>query len=291
MKYLSFILVYILFSNLCDAQKVEKGFAEINSSKLYYEVVGKGTPLILIHGFSFDSRCWRDQVPALKKNFKVVTYDLRGFGKSSLPVVEEQYSHTQDLIELLNFLSIDQAVILGHSYGGKIAIDFTFNHQHRVIGLVLTEAAMNATNLGYEVEFKELMDWLKSTRMTVQIKGIEEAKEVWLNGSPFLPAINNKNSASIVKKMVQEYSGWHWINKDSHIGFRQYPVEKLEEIKVPTLIMYGELSPIGYYRLAQVQNEHISNSQLVKISGAAHALNIENPNQFNAKLLNFLNRL
>ena len=59
---------------------VKKGFAEVNDTRLYYEIVGRGHPLVLVHGFSVDNRVWDDQFEALAKRFRVLRYDVRGFG-------------------------------------------------------------------------------------------------------------------------------------------------------------------------------------------------------------------
>ena len=265
-----------------------QGFAEVNGTKLFYKVSGKGTPIILIHGFSFDSRCWKNQIPALKKKYQVICYDLRGFGQSSLPALDQPYSHTKDLISLMDHLGIDKAILLGHSYGGKVAIEYAFNHPERLIGLILPEGAMDANDMNLGNELDELMTWVRSTWGAAKSEGIDKAKEIWINGSPLLPAINNEHSAELVKKMIDDYSGWHWVNNDPHVGFESYSVNKLKSILVPTLIMYGSDSPIGYFKIAEIQHDNIPNSKLVEISNAAHALNIENSIQFNHEILTFL---
>lgn len=265
-----------------------QGFAEVNGAKLFYKVSGKGTPIILIHGFSFDSRCWKNQIPALKKKYQVICYDLRGFGQSSLPVLDQPYSHTRDLISLMDYLGIDKAILVGHSYGGRVAIECALNNPERLAGLILPEGAMDANDMNLGKELDELMNWIRSTWAAAKNEGIDKAKEIWINGSPLLPAINNEHSEELVKKMIDDYSGWHWVNNDPHVGFESYSVNKLKSILVPTLIMYGSDSPIGYFKIAEIQHDNIPNSKLVEISNAAHALNIENSVQFNHEILTFL---
>ena len=83
---------------------VQSGLAEVNDTCLYYEVAGTGPPLVLIHGFTLDTRMWDDQFEAFSKHHRVVRYDLRGYGQSALPVLGEGYSHADDLRALLDHL-------------------------------------------------------------------------------------------------------------------------------------------------------------------------------------------
>jgi pimeloyl-ACP methyl ester carboxylesterase len=83
---------------------VKKGFAEVNDTRLYYEMVGRGHPIVLVHGWGFDTRMWDNQLEAFTKRFKVIRYDVRGFGKSALPTIGKEYSHTKDLKALLDKL-------------------------------------------------------------------------------------------------------------------------------------------------------------------------------------------
>ena len=83
---------------------VKSGYAEVNGTSLYYEVAGKGDPIVFIHGNFGDHRHWDFQFGPLSNNYKVVRYDLRGFGKSALPKSDESYNDWDDLKALLEFL-------------------------------------------------------------------------------------------------------------------------------------------------------------------------------------------
>src|SRR5215510_14412598 len=85
-------------------QSQSNGLAEVNGTKLYYEVKGKGPAVVLIHGGLVDSRLWDDQMVPLSKHYRVVRYDLRAFGKSASTT--EPFSHIEDLRALLDFLKI-----------------------------------------------------------------------------------------------------------------------------------------------------------------------------------------
>ena len=105
-----------------QAPRRASGFAEVNGTRLYYETAGRGLEVVLIHGGLVDSRLWDAQVGPLSKRFRVVRYDLRGFGRSA--AADGPFSHLEDLRALLDFLKIERASLVGLSLGGIIAADF-----------------------------------------------------------------------------------------------------------------------------------------------------------------------
>jgi pimeloyl-ACP methyl ester carboxylesterase len=287
-KLIYFLFVCAVLLSGCNAVKKESGFTNVNGTNLYYEIAGSGEALVLIHGWSFDSRCWDDQFDVFAQKYRVLRYDLRGFGRSELPKLGHSYSHTNDLLALLDSLGIKRAHVLGHSFGGKIAIDFILHYPDRTISLILPDAAMDV--IGLKVS-KELSDWIGNTWRAGRKSGIDKAKEIWIKGSPLAPAMRNSRASAKVKKMIDEYSGWHWVNDDPSISPESYPVERLSEIKVPTLIIVGELNPYDYHYIADLQKQYIPNSIKIVLPNAGHALNIENPKKFNEIVLKYLLKL
>lgn len=124
-----FLLVPIVLLSLNEVmgKKPSAGMAEVNGASLYYEVQGKGLPLVFISGGGvLDRRCWDDQFLVFSKHFKVIRYDVRGIGKSSRPA--GPFSHSDDLQALLKFLGVKRAHLVALSVGGAIAIDFTLEY-------------------------------------------------------------------------------------------------------------------------------------------------------------------
>jgi pimeloyl-ACP methyl ester carboxylesterase len=134
--WIAFILV--IFARC--TQTSTNGQANINGTSLYYEVTGNGTPIVFLHGFTCDHRNWDPQVRYFSKKYKVITYDARGHGQSSMPDTIP-YSYADDLAALMDYLKIEKAVIVGHSMGGTPAFFYAFNHPERVLALVLAEGA------------------------------------------------------------------------------------------------------------------------------------------------------
>ena len=111
------------------------GYADVNGTRLYYELAGEGHPLLLIHGFTLDTRMWDDQFDAFAQRYQVIRYDVRGFGRSAVPT-HEPYSHHDDVKALLDYLDIAHAHILGHSMGSGIATDFVLAYPEMADSLI-----------------------------------------------------------------------------------------------------------------------------------------------------------
>jgi 3-oxoadipate enol-lactonase len=115
---------------MTDGVRVETGFVEVAGAPLVYEVAGAGPALVLLHGGLADSRMFDDQVAALARRYRVVRYELHGFGRSGMP--QQPYTHHEALLGLLRHLGIDRTALLGMSLGGSIAVDFALTYPETV---------------------------------------------------------------------------------------------------------------------------------------------------------------
>jgi 3-oxoadipate enol-lactonase len=106
-----------------------------NFNGLYFEIKGRGKPVVLIHGGQLDRRMWDAQFDEFAKRYRVIRYDLRGFGKSSAP--SKPFSNHEDLHALLRRLQVEKATLVGLSLGGAVAVDFALMYPNEVDSLVL----------------------------------------------------------------------------------------------------------------------------------------------------------
>src|SRR5260370_35885011 len=106
------------------------GYAPSDGAKIYFESAGAGPTVVFIHAGVWARRMWDPQFDFFARKFRVVRYDLRGFGKSEMP--DLPYSNRGDLGNVLLPLKIDKAVLIGCSMGGSAAIDFTLENPERV---------------------------------------------------------------------------------------------------------------------------------------------------------------
>jgi len=263
---------------------VNKGFAEVNGTRLYYEVLGRGHPLVLIHGFTANTRLWDDQFEVFAKRFKVVRYDVRGFGKSALPIVGKEYSHTEDLKALLNQLGIDYAYVIGSSMGGRIALDFALEYPEVTKALILVDSSLG----GFE-DWSKINSDLKEERACAKQKGVEAAKNLLKKKPYFLKlALMKPDVAVRTKQMISDYSGWHFVNTDPCRSLDPPAIERLQEIRIPTLIIVGENDSPDFHKIADILNKKIQNSKRITMKGAGHVPNMEAPREFNEAVSSFL---
>jgi pimeloyl-ACP methyl ester carboxylesterase len=268
---------------LCD-------YAEVNGTRLYYEVTGSGQALILIHGFSTDCRQWKDQVEFFASHYKVICYDMRGFGKSAVPLPSVKYSHAEDLKALLDYLDVRKAHILGHSFGGRVSIAFAILYPERTLSMIGADPALEGYNSN-DPDFQEVFAWIDRVWTAGAKHGVEAAKKLRIQFSPLVLAIKNPDVAHPLIQMIEEYSGWHWINEDPYQPLDPAAFNQLEKFLSPTLLIIGELNPSAFHLVADIMTRKISNCRREIVSGVAHMLNMEDPQQFNSKLFAFLQDL
>jgi len=118
--------------------KTTTGYVEIGDGKLYYEVAGEGETLVLAHAGFVDSRMWNGQWEVFAKNYRVIRFDLRGFGKSD--PVRGPIARRADLHQLLTALGVERAALIGCSLSGEVILDFALEHPEMVSALVTVSA-------------------------------------------------------------------------------------------------------------------------------------------------------
>lgn len=261
----------------------EAGFAEVNGTRLYYEMAGSGDPLVLIHGMTLDTRMWDDQFEPFAQRYRVVRYDARGFGKSALPTAEKPYAHTDDLKALMTHLDIARAFILGLSMGGGIALDFAVAHPEATEALIPVDSRLN----GWQPD-AEFAAYLSAVRTRASEAGIQAARDVWTYSAMFKPALENPTVASRLAQIIADYSGWHWVNDNPLRAPDPPAAQRLHTIRVPTLIVIGERDVPDCHAIANTLDRRIPNARKVVIARVGHMANMEAPERFNTVVSDFL---
>lgn len=263
---------------------MEEGFLATGSARLYYQTGGQGVPVVFLHGFGLDCRMWRPQFGTLAQSFRVIRYDLRGYGRSSLP--EGPYAHSDDLLELLHHLGALPAHLVGLSMGGQLALRLALTHPQAVRSLVLADSALDGYR--WSVEWQER--W-RGILEAARAGDLEEAKRRWLRHPLFAPALEQPPLAASLTEQIGDYSGWHWVHRDPD-GVPSPPaLERLEQVAQPALVVVGERDLADFQAIAHILAGRLPNARKVVIPGAGHMANLEAPDPFNREVLGFLRRV
>ncbi|MBE7532934.1 MAG: alpha/beta fold hydrolase [Chloroflexi bacterium] len=243
----------------------------VNGSRLYYETVGFGQAVVLLHGFTLDTRMWDDQFWPLAQQFRVIRYDMRGFGRLDVPT-GEPYSHVADLAELLDSLGIVQVHLVGLSKGGAVAIDFALTHPGRVLSLVLVDTVLGGFDWSAEGSARDGLVWQRARE-----GGVVAAKESWLTHPLFAPAMRQPAVAARLKQMIGDYSGWHFVNDNPEMGLARPSASRLSELAIPVLAIVGELDLPDFQRITNFISEQVPQARRVVMPGVGHMANMEAP--------------
>jgi 3-oxoadipate enol-lactonase len=274
-----------------NSKTVDSGYAEVNQTKLYYEIAGKGEPLVLIHGSFGDRRFWDLQFYDLSKKYKVLRYDLRGFGKSALPKEDEVYRDSDDLNALMDFLGIKKAHICGLSFGSFIVFDFALSHPDKCLSLIPIGPRVAGDDLD---EYKtQNVDTLRSivSKVTeiVKTKGAKEATDyLWTGDHSMGKTVVITRTRHALLKMGYEYSWWRYLHGNKREFAFPMAIKKLNEIKIPTLVVTAEYDLERCKEIAAIIAKEIPSSKLISIKGAGHIMNMDQPKEFNKIISGFI---
>jgi pimeloyl-ACP methyl ester carboxylesterase len=156
-------------------------YVEIEGKKLYYEEAGEGEVLVLAHAGFLDSGMWDGQWEAFGKHYRVIRYDMRGYGKSG--PLDGPTSRRAELYALLKQLGVEKAYLVGCSMGGEVMLDFTIEHPEMVRGLV----TVNSTPGGFEFQGEppaELLEMMEAAQKQDLARISELQMRIWIDG-PF----------------------------------------------------------------------------------------------------------
>ena len=266
------------------------------SVDLYYEVQGSGKPVVLIHGWPLSGRAWEAQLPALvEAGYQVITYDRRGFGKSSQPWEGYDYDTlAQDLKALMDELDFKEAAIVGFSMGGGEVARYLGKYGSERVSKAVLAAAVPP----YLFKADDNPDGgLEEEGIQEFLEGVRGDRIAFLNDFTknfFTPA----DGKLLVSKPIRLYNRdiasfasakatYDCVKSFSYTDFR----EDLKAFDVPTLVIHGDADQIVPIEASgQRSHDMIADSQLHIVEGGPHGINVTHAKEFNKVLIDFLNR-
>jgi len=252
----------------------------VNGIDLYYEITGTGEPLLLIHGHGSSTQDWALQVDYFAQHYQVITFDVRGFGRSSKP--SGPYSirlFAEDTAALLQGLKVISAHIVGISMGGMIAFELALGFPHLVKSLVIVNSY---PEMRLETWQERLALWRRF--LMVDLLGMRKTGII-LSRVLFI-----KPEQESLRTVFIE----HWAKNDKR-AYREslkaivnWDVEaRLGEIQCPVLVVASDEDYLPFEE-KQAYTAKLPNAKLVVIEDARHAVTAERPEQFNKIVEEFL---
>lgn len=258
----------------------------VNGISIDYRDEGSGLPVIFIHAFPLNQTMWDDQVAALKTRCRIITLDLRGFGHSDAP--PGPYSMDQmasDVRGLLSILNIDQAVLVGLSMGGYIALAFYRNYPDAVRAIVLADT--RASTDTHEARQRRINSAAKAEK--------EGSRAIAEDMVPLLlgrTSIETRPSiVERVREMIQANSPEGIAGAQRGMSTRHDSTYILPGIDFPVLIIAGSEDELTPPEEAENIRSGIPGARLRIIANAGHLSNLEQPEHFNAELIDFIGSL
>lgn len=269
-----------------ETVSAETGFVVVEGGRLYHEVAGEGHPLLLVHADVADSRMWDEQFPVFARHYRVIRYDKRGYGKTTSQ--DAAFSPRQDIVALLDHLGIARTAILGLSNGGQLALDFTLEYPQRITALIAASTGASGDQPSATAAEMRLFGEFMALEEQKDVPGlIELGVRVWADG-PGQPA--GRAEAS-VRERLRAMMDVHYRLHPEQLRPRDLEppaVGRLGEIRVPTLVIAGDLDFTGVIGAASLLAKRVAGARKVVFPGTAHMVNMEQPERFNAQVLDFL---
>ncbi|WP_017255848.1 alpha/beta fold hydrolase [Pseudomonas tolaasii] len=247
---------------------------------LHYEEYGHGAPLILIHGLGSSSQDWELQIPVLARHYRLIVVNVRGHGRSDKP--RERYSiqgFTFDLIALIEHLDLPPAHVVGLSMGGMIAFQLAVDEPARLKSLCIVNSAP-------EVKMRSVDDYWQWAKRWSLARVLSLATIGKALGERLFP---QPHQADLRRKMAER-----WAKNDKRAYLASFDAivgwgvqEQLSRIACPTLVISADHD---YTPVAQKENyvKLLPDARLVVIADSRHATPLDQPEVFNATLLDFL---
>ncbi len=267
----------------------------IHGHDMAYRMEGTGPALLLLHGMASSSRTWRDVIPLLTDRFTVIAPDLMGHGLSEKPVGDYSLgAFANGIRDLLEVLDVDQASVVGHSFGGGVAMQLAYQHPELCDRLVLVASGGLGREVNWMLRFLTLpgseyvmplifpgfiRDWGDSLFRTINDRGIRLGRitEMWSAYASLAEAENRQAFARTIRSVIDP--GGQTVSAMDRLYLAS---------PMPTLIIWGDRDDIIPVSHAHAAYEAIPGCQLVILQGVGHFPQIEAPAKFETALVDFV---
>lgn len=264
----------------------------LNKKRMNYKIVGEGKPLVFLHSYLWTNEMWEKQVEVLSKEYKCIFIELWGHGESQILEKTENYSLealTEDVISLVDHLNIDKFTFIGLSVGGMVGCHLGVKYADRLEKLVIMDSYIGIEPEMTKTLYFSMLDAIGNLGFVPE----ELAEKI---APMFFSKSEGSNKGELYKKFKNALINLPKENINTIVALgrgifgRKSILEELGSINVPTLIVAGEDDiPRPFYE-SEEMHKLIKNSELCSVKNAGHISVIENPEDTNKLLLNFLKK-
>ena len=301
LQFISILFFALIMSCQQSSQPLEEsGYLQANGADFYFQSFGNGEPLIVLHGGpGLDHTYFLPQMQQLSRNYHLIFYDQRACGRSSLSVQPETMSmdgFVEDLEALRVEMGLDQINLMGHSWGGLLAMHYAIKYPQHLKSMILM-SSVGASTAGREQEAAVLQS--RRTRTDSVEQGYILESDAYKSGqvgayqdifrilfrSQFYDRKKTRELTLTFQETFRETSRMmHLLGPD----LREYDLgPKLEQVQVPTLLLYGDYDPWSTLAAPDLA-DHLPNARLEVISNCGHFPYIEKPQEFFKVVRNFI---
>ncbi len=266
----------------------------INGDTLHYLDIGKGDPVVFVHGSIGDYRAWEAQIDTFATKYRVIAYSRRYAWPNAQPLSDTlDYSaaqHAKDLAQLIETLDLGPSHLVGHSWGGFTVLKMAIDHPKLVKSMVLGEPPASTLIVGSIKGDSLIVDFQnnvlnpageffarqqKDSAVATFVAGVMGSKEVYR-------AVPDEVRKRWLMNTTESEGG---LITDS---WTPISVSEVRQLKIPTLLLNGEYSPRLFGKIVDTLVTLLPNSELKILPKASHGLQGENPDEFNKMVLGFL---
>jgi pimeloyl-ACP methyl ester carboxylesterase len=278
------------FADLC-ASLPDDRMVTVGEQLVHVEQAGRGEPVVLLHGFGCSSYTWRLVIPALARRFRVIAPDLNGFGWTQRPREAGAYTlegQEATLLGVLEALGVEDFHLVGHSYGGGLAIWLASRQARRVRSLALVSSVLPAYTRQQRQAWARFrgLNWLLVHFFVLSRAAIRRGLELCFH-----------DRSLVTPELVDAYRGRLLVEgvEDAYYGLMApvdlpAPEVDLSSLRVPTLLVWGDNDRVAPLTEVEPYVAQFGDARLVVLPACGHAPMEERPRELLAHLLPFLGR-
>jgi pimeloyl-ACP methyl ester carboxylesterase len=223
---------------------------------------------------------WDSQMEYFSKKYLAITYDFCGHGKSELP--KDSYSDYDDLKAIIDKMNLSKVILVGCSYGGSVALDFTLKYPEYISKLILVSPAIN----GYNYPLRLTLESLRNFR-NVQKYGVEKSVELFMENKYWNYFIPTKNKEIFTKLFIENRNFYNGNLRNKYI-LKPVAKKRLFEIDTDVLLITGDNDSKFNKNVSKIIISKIRNIKHIEINRCGHLPNMENAEEVNKIIEEYL---